>query len=516
MASKGIKYLSKIKSETTKTENVKTENVKTENVKTEIKKQTSKDYNNKDVEETENTSVIYRFTNTKNNKIYFGQTRSFEIRARDGITYFSHKGALKKHISCSKHLKNDKNPLHNAIAESTPELFKSDIMEVTTYEEARNKVKEYIKKYKSNDPKIGYNYTIDDEGNIHQESAISVENRKRGAKGILKTNNNDAKELPPNIHVVYHNVSGIDNIAGYKYRLTHTDGTQHTKSFAEPSITLKENLENAVNELAQLQKKLGIQVIKAKPQENKQEIKPETKPDVNEVEIILSDGSKHKENLTTGVIYKITNKTNNLAYIGKAYSFVKNGCQPIRRHGASGRWEHHCTSAKNNADDCPAFYTAIRTDGKDNFKVETLGVFPKDELKAKETEYIEKYKTHDPKFGYNFFIGDSKPTEETQKNKYEDKKAKVNRERKIERNDKNKDLPKGICTYNKDNSKGYRVNIKDKTGKVLNKAFANKNMSMKKKLKLAKQQLIIFKRQIFPDETFESMEDKTTSEDSDE
>jgi hypothetical protein len=41
-------------------------------------------------------------------------------------------------------------------------------------------------------------------------------------------------------------------------------------------------------------------------------------------------------------------------------------------------------------------------------------------------------------------------------------------------------------------------------------------MSMKKKLKLAKQQLIIFKRQIFPDETFESMEDKTTSEDSDE
>ena len=70
--------------------------------------------------------------------------------------------------------------------------------------------------------------------------------------------------------------------------------------------------------------------------------------------------------------------------------------------------------------------------------------------------------------------------------------------------------------YNKDNSKGYRVNIKDKNGKVLNKAFANKNMSMKKKLKLAKQQLIIFKRQIFPDETFESMEDKTTSEDSDE
>jgi len=482
-----------------------------------IKKQMSKDYNNKDVIETENTSVIYRFTNTKNNKIYFGQSRSFEIRARDGITYFSHKGALKKHISCAKNLKNDRNPLHNAIAESSPENFKSEIMEVSNYDEARNKVKEYIKKYNSNDPKIGYNYTIDDDGVIHYENAISVENRKRGAKGILKVNNKDANALSPNIHVVYHNISGIDTIAGYKYRFTHTDGTHHTKSFANPLITLDENLENAIKELAHVQKELGIKVIKANAtQEDKRDKKDNKEKDIYEVETILSDGSKHKENLTTGVIYKITNKKNNLAYIGKAYSYVKNGCQPIRRQGAYGRWEHHFTSAKNNIDDCPSFYNAIRTDGKDNFNVETLGVFSKDELKIKETEYIQKYKTHDPKFGYNFFIGDNKPTDETQKAKYEDRKAKTNRERKVERNEKNKDLPKGICMYNKDNSKGYRVNIKDKTGKVLNKAFANKNMSMKKKLKLAKQQLIIFKRQIFPDETFDSIDDNTTSEDSDE
>ena len=52
-----------------------------------------------------------------------------------------------------------------------------------------------------------------------------------------------------------------------------------------------------------------------------------------------------EETLDTGVIYKITNTKNNKIYIGRAYSYVKNGNQKMRRHGAKDRLNWHFSKA---------------------------------------------------------------------------------------------------------------------------------------------------------------------------
>ena len=53
----------------------------------------------------------------------------------------------------------------------------------------------------------------------------------------------------------------------------------------------------------------------------------------------------------TGVIYMITNLTNNKKYIGKAYSYVKNGKGRIRKQGANGRFYKHIKASENNSNE---------------------------------------------------------------------------------------------------------------------------------------------------------------------
>lgn len=90
------------------------------------------------------------------------------------------------------------------------------------------------------------------------------------------------------------------------------------------------------------------------------------------------------------IIYKITNRINNLIYIGCTTKSLQE------------RVAGHFRSI-NKQDD---FHTAIRTFGKQNFVAEVLEVCEDDSLCGdRERYYIATYNSTDPKIGYNRTIG---------------------------------------------------------------------------------------------------------------
>jgi len=213
-----------------------------------------------------------------------------------------------------------------------------------------------------------------------------------------------------------------------------------------------------------------------------------------------------KESIDTGVIYKIINTKNSKIYIGKAFSYVKNGNQPLRKHGASDRLKFHLNKAFSDnesvSNECPLLYDAMRTHGKDCWEVETILICSKKKLKSKETENIKKYKSHLSDIGYNFLIGDNKPSNGANKTKYEKNKISSNRKRAknsaMKRTKESKKLPTNIY-YRKSKPgnkeiEGYFVQIKI-NGKYKSKAFMSQKLTMEEKLEKAKDFLSNLKKE---------------------
>ena len=204
------------------------------------------------------------------------------------------------------------------------------------------------------------------------------------------------------------------------------------------------------------------------------------------------------ETINTGVIYKITNTKNGKIYIGKAFSYVKNGKQKLRKHGSKDRLEWHLNKAfsknKKLNEECPLLYEAMRKYGKDCWKTQTLLVCDKNDLKTNEELKTKEFNSHDSTIGYNFLIGDQKPTENSNKIVYEKKKVDSNRERAknsaMKRTEINKTLPTNIyyrkSKLGKNEVEGYFVQIKI-NGKYKSKAFMSKKITMDEKLELAKE-----------------------------
>jgi len=212
------------------------------------------------------------------------------------------------------------------------------------------------------------------------------------------------------------------------------------------------------------------------------------------------------ESINTGVIYKITNTTNGKIYIGKAYSYEKHGKQVPSIFGGNGRLRRHMSNAfsknENVNNECPLLYDAMRNDGKDCWVVETLLVCKKKDLKSKETKTIIELKSYLPNIGYNILMGDNKPDEGQNRINYEQKKIKSNRSRAknsaMKRTDISKKLPTNIyhrkSKLRNNEIEGYFVQIKI-NGKYKSKAFMSKKLTMKEKLKKAKEFLSNIKKE---------------------
>ena len=210
-----------------------------------------------------------------------------------------------------------------------------------------------------------------------------------------------------------------------------------------------------------------------------------------------------EETTDTAIVYQIFNVNNEKSYIGRAHSYVKNGNQEIRRHGAKDRFYRHWLAAKNNDNDCPIFYEALRESDILDWFVFTLRICSKKHVKEWETKLTKEHNTSDPEYGYNYFVGDNKPNNKEHLAKYQSAKALSNAQRavngQLRKMPHSKDLPANInYRVSKRNGavcgEGYFVQIKI-NGKLYNKAFLSMHESMESKLNRAVAQLELFKKQ---------------------
>lgn len=237
------------------------------------------------------------------------------------------------------------------------------------------------------------------------------------------------------------------------------------------------------------------------------DVEQKTKPKrVMKCEFIVIDNPDlvgEIETVDTGIIYKATNtKDGNKSYIGKSRSFVSNGVEKNRKHGAFDRMRRHFSNAfstnKTSSTECPAFYDAIRKTEQKDWTVETIKICGLKHLKENETKYITKYKTHNPEFGYNFMVGDNKPICDVNKIKFETQKAASNRNRavggKLKKSDN--DLPPNVykrtSKIGEKEIHGYFVQIKI-NDKYVSKAFMSKYETDEQKLQKAIAHLALLK-----------------------
>ncbi len=106
--------------------------------------------------EAKNTGIVYKITNTINNKIYIGQAQSYIIRhgklKRHGL-----EGRWKSHLKSVEKGINSCPYFHAAIKKYDKENFKKEILEIVSIEILDEREFHYIVKYDACNNKIGYN-----------------------------------------------------------------------------------------------------------------------------------------------------------------------------------------------------------------------------------------------------------------------------------------------------------------------------------------------------------------------
>jgi len=106
-----------------------------------------------------------------------------------------------------------------------------------------------------------------------------------------------------------------------------------------------------------------------------------------------------------GLIYEMTNTSNNMKYVGQTVSHRKNKDR-YRPFGIMGRFKDHINEAINNTKKCQCSYlnNAIRKYGKDTFIVELIEICILSDLDEREQHFIKERNTIFP-LGYNLTTG---------------------------------------------------------------------------------------------------------------
>ena len=178
--------------------------------------------------------------------------------------------------------------------------------------------------------------------------------------------------------------------------------------------------------------------------------------------------------MNNGIIYKITNKVNNMIYIGKTKKYYGN-----TKFGINGRLNKHLYDALSNSkkkNDCPKLYNAIRKYGKDNFCIEALEFCDLKNYNEKEKYYVAKYESYKRHIGYNIALGGGgRSVVDTKESTRE----------KISKSQRSNNMMNIKPYYRNNNMVGY-VARRKKNGHQYSKFFTSTKYTLEQNLEMAK------------------------------
>ncbi len=204
--------------------------------------------------------IIYLITNIKNNKKYVGQTKNFK-KIKNYIKIWTAEDRFNEHKKNTtlKSFKDRYRLLYDAMREYGIENFTVETIEICDINETGKLEQYYIKKYGSNDSKIGYN--IQSGGNVNhklvngkRKTNMTDELRKK----LSKTNNETT------------NITGIEykgKIVGYRVRIA-VDTQKFEKRFSSQKNTLEENFNSAKEFLEKVKNKENVDDIRLNNKSN--------------------------------------------------------------------------------------------------------------------------------------------------------------------------------------------------------------------------------------------------------
>lgn len=173
--------------------------------------------------------------------------------------------------------------------------------------------------------------------------------------------------------------------------------------------------------------------------------------------------------MSSGIIYKITNKINGKFYIGQT------------KNSMERRWSQHKYNAKSNSSKCLHLENAIRKHDVENFTIEVILKCDIKDLDSNEIKLINIHCANNPKFGYNICKGGGGSTDRKVTDEHRKKISKANRKSDLDMMNIQERKINGVCV-------GYVVS-KNINNVRHTKNFANTNKSLEENLELAKQWL---------------------------
>jgi|LauGreDrversion4_2_1035121.scaffolds.fasta_scaffold26682_3 group I intron endonuclease len=173
--------------------------------------------------------LVYKITNTENNKIYIGKTKEYY-----GEKYFGIEGRLSNHLTCAftKSKFNDCPRLYNAIRKYGKDKFKIELLEESTEDNIDSREIYYINLYNSTDDNVGYNIALGGGG----RSVVNV-----GEDIRIKISKAQTKEGELNIKPYLND----DKVHTGYFARRRENGKVFQKYFTSQKFTLEENLAKA-------------------------------------------------------------------------------------------------------------------------------------------------------------------------------------------------------------------------------------------------------------------------------
>jgi len=203
------------------------------------------------MEETINTGVIYKITNTITNKIYIGKAFSYEKHGKRPLSKYGSLGRFRRHCSNAMNNNDDECPLlYKAIREYGKECWNIETLEICNKQDLKIKENEYILREQSYLIEKGYNIMIGDKNKYEKQKVKS--NKKRANNSAMKRTDK-SKNLPANIYYRKSKINNSKEIEGYFVQIK-INGKLYNKAFMSSKITMEQKLELAKQFLENIKK----------------------------------------------------------------------------------------------------------------------------------------------------------------------------------------------------------------------------------------------------------------------